>query len=133
MQQINKLTQPFPEILAFCYLREYVCLTKLKKILYGPYLWMGFNCLKTTEPLRGVSLLFTSISPEVPGTHFTNLWTMRDCVWPWSHTQQMLRFNWASMRKISYIEKMKIIPQIVFELLKFKKSCNLIDEEHFGL
>ena len=20
--------------------------------LYGPFLWMGFNCLKATEPLR---------------------------------------------------------------------------------
>ena len=23
----------------------------LKKMLYGPFLWMGFNCLKATEPL----------------------------------------------------------------------------------
>ena len=30
----------------------------LKK-LYSPFLWMGFNCLKATEPLRGGSLLFT--------------------------------------------------------------------------
>ena len=22
-----------------------------KKMLYGPFLWMGFNCLKATEPL----------------------------------------------------------------------------------
>ena len=33
--------------------------TKLKSVkfqslkkLYGPFLWMGFNCLKATEPLR---------------------------------------------------------------------------------
>ena len=25
--------------------------------LYDPFLWLGFNCLKTTEPLRGDSLL----------------------------------------------------------------------------
>ena len=29
---------------------------KLKK--YLPFLWMGCNCLKATEPLRGCSLLF---------------------------------------------------------------------------
>ena len=30
---------------------------------------MGFNCLKATVPLRGDTLLFTTTSPEVPGTH----------------------------------------------------------------
>ena len=29
----------------------------LKKRLYGPFLWIGFNCIKATEPLRGYSLL----------------------------------------------------------------------------
>ena len=28
------------------------------KKLYDPFLWMGFNCLKATEPLQGDSLLF---------------------------------------------------------------------------
>ena len=38
---------------------------KLKKTfkLYGPFLWMGFNCLKAEEALRGNSLLFTT-SPQ---------------------------------------------------------------------
>ena len=31
---------------------------------------MGFNSLKTTEPLWGGSLLFTTKFPEIPGTHF---------------------------------------------------------------
>ena len=31
------------------------------------------------------------------------------------------------------MQKMNFIPQIVFEILKFKKSCNLIGREHFGL
>ena len=26
-----------------------------------------------------------------------------------------------------------ILPQIVFDILKFTKSCNLIGREHFGL
>ena len=33
--------------------------------LYGPFLWMGFKCLKPTEPLKGSSFLFT--------THLINL------------------------------------------------------------
>ena len=39
---------------------------KLKKgiILYDPFSWMGFNCHKTTDPLCGDSLLFTTKSPE---------------------------------------------------------------------
>ena len=32
----------------------------LKKTLYGPFLWMGFNCLMAAEPLRGGSLLFAN-------------------------------------------------------------------------
>ena len=41
--------------------------------LYGSFLWMGFNCLKATEPLRGGSLLFTTKFPEIPGTHLIDL------------------------------------------------------------
>ena len=37
--------------------------------LDGPYLWMRFNCLKATEPLQEDTLLFTTQSPGVPGTH----------------------------------------------------------------
>ena len=40
--------------------------------LYGPILWMGPNCLKDAEPLRGDSLLFTTQFPGVPGTHLIN-------------------------------------------------------------
>ena len=47
--------------------------TAFRKKNYGPFLWMGFNCLKATEPLRGYSLLFTTQSPEVPGTHLSDL------------------------------------------------------------
>ena len=34
---------------------------------------MGFNCLRATEPLRRVGLLFTTKSPEIPGTHLIDL------------------------------------------------------------
>ena len=44
---------------------------------YDPFLWMGFNCLKATEPLRGDSLPFTPQYPGVPGTHLINLRRMK--------------------------------------------------------
>ena len=44
----------------------------LKK-LYDPFLLMGFNCLKATEPLQGGSLLFTTKFPEISGTHLIDL------------------------------------------------------------
>ena len=31
------------------------------------------------------------------------------------------------------MQKMNIIPQIVFKTLKFKKPCNLIGVEQFGI
>ena len=37
-----------------------------EKKLYGPFLWMRFNFLKTIVPLRGDSLVFTTKSPEIP-------------------------------------------------------------------
>ena len=37
------------------------------KKLYGPFLWMGFNCLKATEPLQGGKLLFTTKLAEITG------------------------------------------------------------------
>ena len=36
---------------------------------YGPFLWMGLSCLKTTESLRGDSLFFTNYSLGDSGTH----------------------------------------------------------------
>ena len=48
--------------------------------LYDPFLWVGFNCFRATEPLRGGSLLFTTMFPEIPGTHLINLRRMKDRV-----------------------------------------------------
>ena len=45
--------------------------------LYGPFLWMGFNCLNITEPLRQNSLLFITESPVVPGTHLISFGKMK--------------------------------------------------------
>ena len=52
-----------------------------KTKLYGPLLWMRFNCLKTTEPLRGDSLLFTTKFSEIPGTY----WKVERLNQPWNH------------------------------------------------
>ena len=45
----------------------------------APFLRMGFNCLKATEPLQGDSLYFTTKSPGVPSTHFIVLGRMKGC------------------------------------------------------
>ena len=50
---------------------------KKNTLLYGPFLWMGFNCLKATEPLRGDSLLFTIQFPGVPGAQLIDLGRMK--------------------------------------------------------
>ena len=57
----------------------------LHEKLYGPNLWMWFNCFKATKPLRGDSLLFTNQSPGVPGPHLIDLRRMKGCGLPWSH------------------------------------------------
>ena len=79
MQQINKITQAFPEILL---------------------LYFGEPC-------------------TCPGTP--------------DQTQQILQDLTKASMVINYMQKMNIITQIVFEILKFKKSCDLIRGEHFGL
>ena len=40
----------------------------------APFLWMGFNCLKAMEQLRGGSLLFTNKFPETPGTRHNKIY-----------------------------------------------------------
>ena len=47
--------------------------------LCSPFLWMGFNCLKATEPRRGSSFLFTAKFTEIPGTNLIDLGRMKVC------------------------------------------------------
>ena len=54
-----------------------VVISDVIKKLYGLFLWMGFSCLKATEPLRGGSLLFTTKFLESPGTHLIDLGMMK--------------------------------------------------------
>ena len=49
---------------------------KIKKALWL-LLWMGFSCLKATEPLRGDSSHFTIQFPGVPGTQLIDLEGMK--------------------------------------------------------
>ena len=44
-----------------------------KKTFHGPFLLIGFNCFRATDPLRGDSLLLTTKFPEILGTHLINL------------------------------------------------------------
>ena len=48
--------------------------------LYGPFLWMRFDCLKATEPLWGSNSLFTRKFPEILGTHLIELKRMKGWV-----------------------------------------------------
>ena len=41
---------------------------------------VGFNCVKTTEPLREDSLLLTTRSTEVTSTHFIDIRKMKGWV-----------------------------------------------------
>ena len=38
------------------------------------YVWIGFTCLKIIEPQHVNSLLLTTKSPKIPGTHLINPW-----------------------------------------------------------
>ena len=77
-----------------------------KKTLY-PFLWMGFNCLKATEPLQRNSLLFTTKIPEIPGTHLINLGRKKGWVgqWFWTRTLglgiQCLKTTWPLLHDCS--------------------------------
>ena len=51
---------------------------KYKKRLYNPFLWMGFNCLKTVDPILGDSVLLNTKFPEVSGTNSIDLGRMKD-------------------------------------------------------
>ena len=72
--------------------------------LYGSFLWMGFNCLKATGPLRGGSLLFTTKFPEIPGTHLIDLRRMKGWVnlgvTQWFWTQNLWIWNQAPFKNL---------------------------------
>ena len=48
-------------------------------LLYGPFLWIGFNCLKARATSRR-QFTFYHKFPEIPGTHFINLGRMKGWV-----------------------------------------------------
>ena len=45
--------------------------------LYGPFLWIGFNCLKARATSRRQFTLCTTKFPEIPVTHFIDLGRMK--------------------------------------------------------
>ena len=58
----------------------HICAIFYLKKLCSSFLWMGFNCLKATKSLRGDSSLFTTKSPEPPGTYLIDLVRIKDCL-----------------------------------------------------
>ena len=73
---INKNNVECDTILDSKCVQEKIIFLEYNFKLFGPFIWMGFNCLKATEPLRGGSLLFTTKFPEIPGTHLIDLGRM---------------------------------------------------------
>ena len=80
------LQEWFPTRMHFCIYTvasqkfwPYKCTWSPVKKLYSLLLWIRFNYLKATEPLRGRSLLFTIKFSETPGSHLIHLGRMK--VW----------------------------------------------------
>ena len=67
----------------------------------GLFLWMGFNCLKAAEPLRGGSLLFNIKFSKILGTRLISFGRMKDWVdlgviqwfWTWTPGLGIQRLN----------------------------------------
>ena len=106
----------------------------LKK-LYGPFLWMGFNYFKATEPLQGGSLLFTTKFQEIPSTHLISLgrniskynYKCICWVWPqilflrtWIFTEMNFSepFQTVASELLSYLV-VRIINQMIISLFHF--------------
>ena len=87
--------------------------------LYGPFIWMGFNCLKSTKPLWGDSLLLTTRSPGVHGTHTLDIRRMKG----WVNLEEINTTNNPVINNINGNEcclSIVICPKIVDT--KFKKQ-----------
>ena len=92
-----------------CLNQQYSC-SSLKRLLqiwsstfYGPFLWMGFNYFKVTDPRREDSLLFATKSPEIPGTESIYLWKLKGWVnleftqWFWTQDAWMWMLGYCSI------------------------------------
>ena len=99
-----------------------------KNKLYGPFLWMGFNCLRL-KPLRGGSLLFTIQFPQIPGTHFIDFGRMKGWVnlaatqWFWT------RDSWIGNPAPSILESqlnLNLWPDLCVDLSILKLDYNLL-------
>ena len=83
----------------------------------APFLWTGFNCLKSTEPLQGSSLLFITQFWKIFGTHLINLGRMKGWLdlgaTPWMFNTGP--FDWGSSALTSR-------PDFVFSLVIFNEN-----------
>ena len=100
-----------------------------KKKLYGPFLWTWLNCLKSTEPLQGDSLLFITEFQEILCTHLINLGKMKGWGRPWSYT---VAFNTGPLDLES--SALTNRPVFVFSLLIFNESkiCHIRNTNIFN-
>ena len=92
----------------------------------APLLWMGFNCLKATQPLRGGGLVLIIQFPEIPGSHFIDLRKMKGWVdlgatqWFWTRDPGL----W--IQRLNYFNR---IPQkeLVNEMEQEDEYINALD------
>ena len=63
------------------YLAHHLILFKylFKNELHSPFLWLSFNCIKAAEALQGDSLVLSTNSPGILGTHLIHLKRMKGC------------------------------------------------------
>ena len=119
------------------------CVNFFKEKLYGPFLWMGFNCLKATEPLRGGTLLFTTKLPSILSfpekslptifqfSHIDNkLWcgVLRDLV-PFVQFKKREKHSWRSVtfcKDACNFTKSNTPPRVFFTFLKLYKWYQIV-------
>ena len=123
-----------------------------KKTFMVPFLWMGFNCLKVTEPLRVEKVTFTTRSPGVPGTHLVDLgrmivwlylgatqwfWTKDPCIGnpvpePLGHFQTII-FKKAEIFQISYgFPALRVYQNLTNYYSHKRKTKNKVFPVHFN-
>ena len=71
-------------------------LSKNLKKNYAHFLWVGFNCLKATVPLRGDSLLFTTKILGGSDTHLSDFRRMKG----WFHLEVIQWFEPGTTGKV---------------------------------
>ena len=83
---------------------------------------MGFNCLKTAQPLLEDNLLVITKSPEVPGTHLINLKRMEG----WVPTTLVLESSALTTTPVWNTSYLNFILNNTILLCKFTKQLRVM-------